>query len=179
MDVSGLFSAPQMDRLTLSKTMKEVTRRTDAYRRPADFIQHQFARAPFGSAYACISPGEQGQYASSNHNRLHLCGTEPGLTADGTTSLLKLFGDAGIVHYFVWISPGPDIEVVRRWLADAGLTRRPHVSYLTLAQEARDMSNATPEKLKFSVAKHVVTICLVHPSRLHGSAAVLHPLGVG
>jgi hypothetical protein len=48
-----------MDRFALAQTMKEVTRRTDACWRPADIIQHQFAGAPFGSAYVCISPGEQ------------------------------------------------------------------------------------------------------------------------
>ena len=61
-------------RFALAKAMKEVTRRTDACWRPVDVIQHQFAGAPFGSAYACISRGEQGQYPSSNHNRLHLYG---------------------------------------------------------------------------------------------------------
>jgi hypothetical protein len=126
-----------MDRFALAQTTKEMTRRTDACWGSADIIQHQFAGAPFGSAYVCISPGEQGEFASSNHNRLHLCGAEPGLTADGITGLQKLFSDAGIGRYFVWISPGPDIEVVRRWLADAGLTRRPYVSYLTLARDAR------------------------------------------
>jgi hypothetical protein len=126
-----------MDRFSLAKTMKEVTRRTDACWRPAEGVQHQFAGAPFGSAYVCISPGEQGEFASSNHNRLHLCGAEPGLTADGMAGLQKLFADAGIGRYFVWISPGPNIEVVRRWLADAGFRRRPYVHYLTLAQEAR------------------------------------------
>jgi hypothetical protein len=106
-----------MDRFALAKAMKEVTRQTDACWWPADIIQHQFAGAPFGSVYVCISPGEQGEFASSNGNRLHLCGAEPGLTADGLTGLQKLFADAGIGRYFVWISPGPDIEMVRRWLA--------------------------------------------------------------
>jgi GNAT superfamily N-acetyltransferase len=127
-----------MDRFALAKAMKKVMRRTDAFCRPADIIQHQFAGLPFGSAYACISPGEQGRYASSNQNRLHLCGAEPGLTADGTTGLLKLFVDAGVGRYFVWISPGPDIDVVRRWLADAGLRRWPYVAYLTLACDVRE-----------------------------------------
>jgi hypothetical protein len=53
------------------------------------------------------------------------------------------FADAGISRYFVWISPGPGIEVVRRWLADAGLTRRPYVRYLTIAHDARETVLAT------------------------------------
>jgi hypothetical protein len=65
-----------------------------------------------------------------------------GLRADDITGLQKLFAGAGIGRYFVWISPGPDIEVVRRRLADAGLTRRPYVSYLTLARDARETAPA-------------------------------------
>jgi hypothetical protein len=136
------YSSPEMDRFALAQTMKEVTRRTDACWRPADIIQHQFAGAPFGSAYVCISPGEQGEYASSNHNRLHLCGAEPGLKADGITGLLARFSDAGIARYFVWVSPGPDMEAVRRWLADAGLARRPYVAYLALARDVREPAQA-------------------------------------
>ena len=105
--------------------MKEMTRRTDSYWRPADIIQHQFTRPPFGSAYVCISRSEQGERPSSNHNRLHLCGAEPGLEADGITGLMTHFSEAGIGRYFVWVSPGPDMKAVRRWLADAGLARRP------------------------------------------------------
>jgi hypothetical protein len=75
-----------VDRFALAQTMKEMTRGTDACWGPADIIQHQFAGAPFGSAYVCISHGEQGEYASSNPNRLHLCGSEPGLTAHGTSA---------------------------------------------------------------------------------------------
>jgi hypothetical protein len=131
-----------MDRFALAQTMKEMTRRTDACWGSADIIQHQFAGAPFGSAYVCISPGEQGEFASSNPNRLYLCGAEPGLSADGIKGLLKLFGDAGVGRYFVWISPGPQIEVVRCWLADVGLRRRPYVSYLTLARDARQTGPA-------------------------------------
>src|SRR5262249_40172070 len=59
----------EMDRFALAKAMKEMARRTDACWRPADIIQHHFAGAPFGSAYVCISPGEQSEFASSNHNR--------------------------------------------------------------------------------------------------------------
>ena len=131
-----------MERFALAQTMKEMTRRTNACWGPADIIQHQFVGSPFGSAYVSISPGEQGEHASSNGNRLHLCGAEPGLTADGITGLQKLFADAGIGRYFVWVSPGPKIEVVRRWLADAGLTRRPYVSYLTLARDVRQTAPA-------------------------------------
>jgi hypothetical protein len=34
------------------------------------------------------------------------------------------------------------MEVVRGWLTDAGMTRRPHVSYLTLARDAVMQSHA-------------------------------------
>jgi|SRR5215475_631202 len=127
-----------MDKLALAQAVKELTRRTDGYWRPAGLVQHLFAGAPFGTAYVCISPGEQGVHPSSNHNRVLLCGAESGLAVDGITGLMKLFADAGITRFFVWLSPGPGMKVVRRWLADAGFTRRPYVAYLTLACEARE-----------------------------------------
>jgi hypothetical protein len=68
----GLLQRPfdgRDGRFALAQAMKEMTRRTDAYWRPADIVQHQFAGAPSGSAYVCISPGEQGEFASSNGNR--------------------------------------------------------------------------------------------------------------
>ena len=131
-----------MDRFALAQTMKEMTRRTDSYWRPADIIQHQFTRPPFGSAYVCISRSEQGERPSSNHNRLHLCGAEPGLEADGITGLMTHFSEAGIGRYFVWVSPGPEMEAVHRWMANAGLARRPYVAYLTLARDAREPAPA-------------------------------------
>ena len=102
----------------------------------AGLIQHRFASAPFGNAYVCIAPGDDSPFASANHNRVHLCGADGGLTRDGVMRLASLFDEAGVGRFFVWLSPGPDIESVRAWLADAGLSRVPFVAYPTLARDA-------------------------------------------
>ena len=47
--------------------------------------------------------------------------------------LAKLFGEAGVSRYFIWLTPGPNMEAVRDWLLGAGLGRFPFVSYPTLA----------------------------------------------
>ena len=127
-----------MDKFALARAVKELARRTDACWRPPGLIQHQFAGAPFGTAYVCISPSEQGDHASANHNRTLICGAEGGLTGEGIAGLRALFETAGVGRFFVWLSPGADLKSVRRWLTDAGLTRWPFVAYLTLARDAHE-----------------------------------------
>lgn len=107
-----------------------------AHCRPAAAVRRTFDAPPFGSAYLCVSPGEESPFASSNHNRIHLCGTDGGLTREGLTHLCGLFGAAGVGRFFVWLTPGPDMEEVGRWLAAAGMARHPHVAYPTLARPA-------------------------------------------
>jgi GNAT superfamily N-acetyltransferase len=108
----------------------------DAWCRADGVRQHQLDAPPFGAAYVTISLAEQGLYASSNFNRVYLCGAEEGLTVDGMARIADLFRQAGVERFYVWLSPGPRMEVVRGWLADAGMTRRLHVSYPTLARDA-------------------------------------------
>ena len=105
-----------MDKFALARAVKELARRTDACWRPPGLIQHQFAGSPFGTAYVCISPSEQGDHASANHNRTLICGAEGGLTGEGIAGLRALFETAGVGRFFVWLSPGADLKSVRRWL---------------------------------------------------------------
>jgi hypothetical protein len=104
--------------------------------------QYCLDSAPFSPAYVTISVAEQGPHAPSDFNRVHLCGAEEVLTADGLARTADLFRQAGVERFYVWHSPGPRMEVVRGWLTDAGMTRRPHVSYLTLARAAVTQSRA-------------------------------------
>jgi hypothetical protein len=131
-----------MDQFELAGLMKRLHVHMDAHCRDGGLRQYRFDSAPFGSAYVSISVAEQGPYASSNFNRVHLCGAEEGLTADGLVRIADLFRQAGVERFYVWLSPGPRMEVVRGWLTDAGMTRRPHVSYLTLARDAVMQSRA-------------------------------------
>jgi hypothetical protein len=122
--------------LTLARTMQRLMPRMDRACRPLGFTQHVFDAAPCGTAYVGIAPAEQHEHASANQNRINLCGADGGLSAAGLAQLLVLFPAAGVGRFNVWVSPGPEMDAVRRWLADAGLTRVPWVAYHTLARDA-------------------------------------------
>jgi GNAT superfamily N-acetyltransferase len=125
-----------MDPIALAERLKELNVGMDKWARADGLQQHVFDAAPFGAAYVSISPAEQGPYASANVNRIYLCGAEEGLTAAGLGHIADRFRQAGVDRYFVWLSPGPRMEVVRGWLEDAGMTRRPYVRHPTLARDA-------------------------------------------
>jgi GNAT superfamily N-acetyltransferase len=127
-----------MDDLALARTIKRLAAWMDDRSGRTGLIQHRFESAPFGNAYVCISPGDDSPFASANHNRVHLCGTDGGLTRDGVLRFASLFDEAGVGRFFVWLSPGPNIESVRAWVADAGLSRVPFVAYPTLARGAHE-----------------------------------------
>lgn len=131
-----------MNQFELAGRMKSLNVYMDARCRADGLRQYRLDAAPFGSAYVSISVAEQGPYASSNFNRVHLCGAEEGLTADGMARIADLFRQTGVKRFYVWLSPGPRMEIVRGWLNDAGMTRRPHVSYPTLARDAVMKSRA-------------------------------------
>ena len=124
-----------MDDVTLAQTMNRLTAWMDSRCRPTGFIQHSFERAPLGTTYVCISPREDGPYASSNHNRVHLC----------VARLTELFVEAGVGRFFAWLSPGPDMAEVRSWLVDAGLSRVPYVAYPTLVRDTSEPSVVTTD----------------------------------
>jgi GNAT superfamily N-acetyltransferase len=42
-----------------------------------------------------------------------------------------------VKKFFVWLSPGPDMETVRGWLEARGLSRRPYVRYPTLLRDGK------------------------------------------
>ena len=124
-----------MDDFALAQKINRLIRWRDSRPGREKFIQHKFDSAPFGNAYACLSPGNESPFASANNNRVHLCGADGGLTRDGVMRLKGLFDEVGIRRFFVWLSPGSNVEAVRGWLTDAGLTRVPFVTYPTLTRE--------------------------------------------
>ena len=134
----GTVGGPPMaiDTLHLARTMQRIAAEIDAHCRPASAVRRTFDAAPFGTAHVCVSPGEESQFASSNHNRIYVCGTEGGLTREGLAQLCGMFEAAGVGRFFVWLTPGPGMESVRGWLAEAGMARNPHVTYPTLARPA-------------------------------------------
>src|SRR5262245_16841572 len=136
-----------MDETALSLKMKRLTCWLDAKCQAAGFVQRQFDGAPFGQCYVTVDRDRQGSAASFNRNRVHLCGKEPGLEADGLDRLIELFTAQGVNRFFVWLSPGPDIDAVRDWLGQRGFSRKRWTGYPTLRRDSR-----TPVQLNTELA---------------------------
>jgi GNAT superfamily N-acetyltransferase len=125
-----------MDTIDLSLKMKRFTVWLDGRIRPDGLARKQFHGAPFGNCYVTIDPDRQGSVASVNLNRVYLCGTEAGMESDSVGRLIALFTAEGVKRFFVWLSPGPDMDVVRDWLEASGLSRIRRTGYPTLCRNA-------------------------------------------
>lgn len=121
-----------MDEIALSLKMKRLSAWLDARCEPDRLVRKVFDGPPFGQCYVTIDRSRQGRMASFNMNRAHLCGTEAGLAPDGIARLIELFKAEGVERFFVWLSPGPDMETVRGWLEAHGLSRIRRTGYPTL-----------------------------------------------
>jgi GNAT superfamily N-acetyltransferase len=126
-----------MDKIGLALKLKRLSIWLDSRCQPEGFIRKQFDASPFGNCYVTIDSDRQGPFASSNYNRVHICGTEPGLQPDGIERLIELFAGEGVKRFFVWLSPGPNMDVVRHWLENQGLSRIRRTGYPTLVRDSR------------------------------------------
>jgi GNAT superfamily N-acetyltransferase len=124
-----------MDKIALSLRLKRFTPWLESRCQPDSLIQKQFDGPPSGSCYVTIDPGRQGPMASGNFNRVYLCGTEAGMDSRSLGHLIELFKSHGVKRFFVWLSPGPDMDVVRDWLDRHGLSRIRRTGYPTLCRE--------------------------------------------
>jgi GNAT superfamily N-acetyltransferase len=126
-----------MDEIALSLKLKRLIPWFDNRCQPDSLIRKQLHGAPFGSAYVTIDRGRQGPFASGNLNRVYLCGAEAGLQPDGLERLIALFTAEGVKRFFVWLSPGPDMDGVRCWLEQRGFFRIRRTGYPTLRRSGR------------------------------------------
>jgi hypothetical protein len=126
-----------MDQFDLSLKMKRLSAWLDVRCEPDRLVCRQFDGPPFGRCYATIDSQRQGRFASLNMNRVHLCGSEPGLTPDGIARLIGLFTTENVERFFVWLSPGPDMDTARGWLEAQGLSRIRRTGYPTLWRTTR------------------------------------------
>jgi len=124
-----------MDKFDLSRRMKRLTAWLDTQNQPDGLAGRRFHDVPFAGAYVTIDPERQSLYASSNLNRVHLCGTEAEMSADGVSRLIGFFAGHGVQRFFVWLSPGPDIDKARGLLDRAGFSRIHWTGYPTLCRE--------------------------------------------
>jgi len=126
-----------VDQYALSLKMKRLSQWLDG-RRPSDsLIRKQFHGPPVGNCYVTIDPDRQAPFVSPNMNRVYLCGAEAGMDSGSVGHLIDLFAAEGIKRFFVWLSPGPDMDVVRGWLEAHGLCRIRHIGYPTLCRSVR------------------------------------------
>jgi GNAT superfamily N-acetyltransferase len=126
-----------MDEIDLSLKMRRLAAWLDRRCQPDSLIRKQFHGQPFGNCYVTIDPDRQGPFASANLNRVYLCGTEAGMDFDSVARFIDLFATEGVKRFFVWLSPGPNMDVVRRWLEGSGLSRIRRTGYPTLWRRER------------------------------------------
>src|SRR5437762_1773920 len=121
-----------MDKIGLSLKMKRLAAWLDGRCQPDSLIRKEFHGFPLGDCYVTIDPDRQGPFPSANLNRAYLCGAEPGMNSASITRLTELFAREGVKRFFVWLSPGPDMDTARGWLEANGLSRIRRTGYPTL-----------------------------------------------
>ncbi len=130
-----------MDRNDLSLKMRRLAQWVDSQRQPPSLIRREFRGTPFGHCYLTMDVGRQTPFASSNINRVYLCGAEEGMSSAGVGRLIDLFATEGVKRFFVWLSPGPDMDLARGWLAAHGLSRITRTGYPTLCRTSRSLAS--------------------------------------
>ena len=133
--MASRFAGGVMDKIVLSLKMKRLTAWLDSRCQPDSLIRKQFHGSPCGSCYVTIDPNRQGPFASANLNRVYWCGMEAGMEFRGIGRLIDLFATDGVKRFFVWLSPGPDMDAVRGWLEGGGLSRIRRTGYPTLCRQ--------------------------------------------
>ena len=123
-----------MDTLDLSRKMKRLTAWLDTQVHPDGLAGRRFHGVAFGEAYATIDPERQTPYASANLNRVHLCGAEEGMSTGGVGRLIAFFASHGVQRFFVWLSPGPDMDRARGLLDETGFSRNRWTGYPTMCR---------------------------------------------
>lgn len=93
---------------------------------------HRLQAVPFGHAELSIDVHATSPVASFNRNRIYLCGDGNGLSLRGLQEIVARFEAQNIRRYFAWLSPGPNIDVVRDWLTSLGFKRVVWTRYPTL-----------------------------------------------
>jgi hypothetical protein len=140
-----------LDEIALSLRMKRLAQWLDDNSQPDSLVRRQL-----GACRLTIDTSRQADTASANHNRVSLCGREDGLEAADVARWIELFRQHGVKKFFVWLSPGPDMNAVRGWLEAGGLSRVPWVRYPTLLRNGYtpvpfktdlDIREVTPDQI--------------------------------
>lgn len=78
-----------------------------------------------------VDPTSDARAASLNRNRIRLCGGQK-VSAAELDSIAALFGAQGVSRFFVWLSPGAEMTVIRERLATRGAVKVSWTRYPTL-----------------------------------------------
>jgi GNAT superfamily N-acetyltransferase len=116
----------------LSLKMRRLTQWLDGRCQPERLVRRQFDGPPYGHCYVTVDPERQGPFPSANLNRVYLCGCDPAMSPDGVARLIDLFRAEGVRRFFIWLSPGPDMDAMRARLTQHGLLRARRTGYPTL-----------------------------------------------
>jgi hypothetical protein len=156
-----------MDSIVLALRMKRLAAWLDRRCQPDSLTRRLFHGSPFGNGYVTIDPGRQGPFPSANMNRVYLCGAEAGMEPGSIGRLIDLFTAQGVKRFFVWLSPGPDMDVMRGWLAASGLCRIRRTGYPTLCRATR-----SPVQFKTDLEVREVSAGEIAAAREHLGATV-------
>lgn len=78
-----------------------------------------------------VDPASDARAASLNQNRIYFCGGRGVSTAE-LLKIAALFQAHGVSRFFAWLSPGPEIAVVREWLTEVRAVKVTWTRYPTL-----------------------------------------------
>ena len=129
-----------MDREALASKMRALQSWIDSGESSATCVRQQFSRPPFGFAEVTVDPRSTEPAASYNRNRIVLCGSSGGLTLDGLHEMIGLFHSREVDRFFVWLSPGPNLDLIRGWFRTLGFVKVPWTRYPTLLHNGRSAS---------------------------------------
>ena len=129
-----------MDTAALALKLRRLNSWIELHEERATLEVHRLATGPYGRAEITIDATATSPAASLNRNRIYLCGVGNGLTQSGLQTLVAEFEFRHIERCFVWLSPGPDMDIVRGWLSALGFSRVTWTRYPTLLH-----SSAAPQ----------------------------------
>jgi N-acetylglutamate synthase-like GNAT family acetyltransferase len=121
-----------MDTAALALKLRRLNSWIELQEACATVEVQRLAADPFGHAEITIEATATSPAASLNRNRIYLCGDGNGLSLSGLQQIVALFAARHIERYFVWLSPGPNMDVVRGWLGALGFNAVTWTRYPTL-----------------------------------------------
>jgi GNAT superfamily N-acetyltransferase len=90
-----------------------------------------------------VDPASDARAASLNRNRVCFCSGQ-GMDTAEFRKIVALFEAHGVSRFFVWLSPGPQIEVIRALLATVGAVKVTWTRYPTLVFSGSQRVQSVP-----------------------------------